>query len=378
MTSHDQLERVIRKLHEAALGDVAWKVPACMFNEVIRVDGNTLVMGQGHSRADLDISFIESCYGDECRTDYDQRYFKQYYTRDERIPRILSLPKGQLIPTDDLYTEREKRISPAYNKKWRQSKKGFHVRLDGSDGSHVVWILAGSTRRGGGWSSTQTEMIRSLLPHIRHFARVREALAYASAVCSSLEELLENGRFGVIQLDRHGRILAANDRARSILAQDGGLSDRGGFLGAPTIGENDELKRLLSCALPSLGVLPSAGSMTIGHPADRTRLVVHITPVAGREWDLNAQRVGALVLVVNPETQPQLDAGLVAKALHLTPAEGQLATMLAAGRTVRQIAAATGRTEGTVRWHLKQVFRKQGVSRQADLVRRVLWLNGIP
>ena len=221
-------------------------------------------------------------------------------------------------------------------------------------------------------------MIEGLLPHVRQFARVRELLADARALGSSLEGLLDNGRSSVIQLDRRMRIVAASDRARGLLRQDGGLSDLGGFLNASVHGQNDTLQRLLARALPPHGVPASAGSMTIGRPNARTRLVVHVTPVAKREWDVRAQRVAALVLIVDPASRPQVDAGLVAESLNLTPAEGRLATMLAAGHTVRDIAVMTGRTEGTVRWHLKMIFRKQGISRQADLVRRVLSLEGLP
>ena len=138
------------------------------------------------------------------------------------------------------------------------------------------------------------------------------------------------------------------------------------------------LQRLLARALPPLGVQASAGSMTIERPAARTRLVVHINPVPKRERNFRAQRVAALVLVVDPESRPRINAGLVAKALDLTAAESRLAAMVAAGRTVRDIAAMTGRTEGTVRWHMKRIFRKQGISRQADLMQRVLSLDCLP
>ena len=78
------------------------------------------------------------------------------------------------------------------------------------------------------------------------------------------------------------------------------------------------------------------------------------------------------------ESRPRIDAGLVAEALDLTPAESRLATMVAVGQTVRDIAEMTGRTEATVRRHLKEIFRKQGISRQADLARLVLSLDGFP
>ncbi|MXW35309.1 MAG: helix-turn-helix transcriptional regulator [Chloroflexi bacterium] len=65
-------------------------------------------------------------------------------------------------------------------------------------------------------------------------------------------------------------------------------------------------------------------------------------------------------------------------ALGLTPAESRLAVMVASGQHARDIAARTGRSEGTVRWHIQNIFRKQGISGQADLVRRVLSLEGFP
>ena len=46
--------------------------------------------------------------------------------------------------------------------------------------------------------------------------------------------------------------------------------------------------------------------------------------------------------------------------------------MLAAGVSVRDIALMTGRQENTVYKHLKQTYRKLGISRQAELVRLVL------
>ena len=41
-------------------------------------------------------------------------------------------------------------------------------------------------------------------------------------------------------------------------------------------------------------------------------------------------------------------------------------------RAVRQMAEATGHTTGSIFWRLKRIYRKQSISRQADLVRLVL------
>ena len=201
---------------------------------------------------------------------------------------------------------------------------------------------------------------------------------YARAPSSARSALLDHSRFGVIQLDRRGRIVAANDRARDLLGQADGLCDVDGFLSATGPRDNRALQRLLARATPPPGSSASSGSMTITRSSASTRLVVHTVPVSAHQRESSARQVAVLFLVADPESRPRIDIGLVQAALGLTLAESQLAILVAEGKRVRDIAARTGRSEGTVRWHLNRIFRKQSISCQADLIRRVLSLDGFP
>ena len=197
-------------------------------------------------------------------------------------------------------------------------------------------------------------------------SRERRTLTDEAAVGRSLFGLLDNSRRSVIQLDRNARIVAANDRACGLLRQAEGLSDRDGFLSATTPRDNGELQQLLAQALPRLGGPGSSGSMTIKRSSSRTNLVVRVIPVVRRMAGLASEEVVTLVLVADPESRPRIDARLVQAALDLTPAESQVAVMVAAGQHARDIAARTGRKERTVRWHVENILRKQGISNQAD------------
>ena len=88
--------------------------------------------------------------------------------------------------------------------------------------------------------------------------------------------------------------------------------------------------------------------------------------------------MAALVLLVDLVERPQIDPASLATALGLTRAESRVAAALAAGHTVRDIAVSTSRTQTSVRWHIKQMHAKLGLSRQADLVRLVLMTAGLP
>ena len=186
--------------------------------------------------------------------------------------------------------------------------------------------------------------------------------------------LLDNPRIGVFHLDRRGRILAANDRARSILRRGDGLSDRDGMLHARAPAEQVRLERLLGDALPASGTASGSGSMLLRRSPVLPPFVVHVKPVGVPQPDYGARPVAALVLIVEPERRRRVDPDLVARTLELTPTETQVAVWLAEGKSVRDMAEATGRTKSAIYWHLQQIYQKQSISRQADLVRLVLSL----
>ena len=64
--------------------------------------------------------------------------------------------------------------------------------------------------------------------------------------------------------------------------------------------------------------------------------------------------------------------------LGLTPMESRVAALPAEGKTVGEIASATGRRVNTIRTHARYIFRKLGITRQVDLVRLVLSTAGAP
>ena len=138
-----------------------------------------------------------------------------------------------------------------------------------------------------------------MLPHIHRSVVIRQALAASEALGAGLAGLLDNDRIGAVQLDRGGRVLAANGQALEILRRGDGLVDRDGTLDAVVPADRSRLRRLLGRALPDfLGEGPSGGSMTVLRPPGRSRLAVHVMPVGGGGADFGARRVAALVLVV--------------------------------------------------------------------------------
>ena len=373
MSDQDAFEHILASLYDAMLDDAHWPATSALIDAACGTQGNSLLVGEGPQDA-VQAHYLGSYYRGERREDQEREYLAIYYPIDERVPRVLHLPDSHLAHISELYTPEELQTSPTYNEFLHRAggQNSLSVRLDGPDGSHIAWVLADPVARGA-WASPQLGLIKGLLPHIRQLIRVRQALVSAGALGASVTELLDTSRLGVIYLDRHGRVVEANDRARALLRRGDGLADRDGCLRARAPADQVRLERLVAGALPAAGVAVS-GSLTLRRAFGVLPLVVHIKPVVSQPPDLGLQRVAALVLVVEPGRPLRLNPNLVATALGLTPAESQVAIWVAEGQTVGEIAVATGRTTSAIHYHLHQIYQKQKISRQADVVRLVLSL----
>ena len=163
---------------------------------------------------------------------------------------------------NDLYTAEELKTSPTYNELLRRA--GMQ---DGLNGSHIGWGLNDPVDSDG-WGASRIAMVQRLLPHIQQFVRVRQALVRAEARSTTVTALLDNPRIGVLELDRRGRIMEGNDRARSILRRGDGLLDWNGMLRASAPADQVRLERLVGDALPASGAVAVSGGSGVDSEGD--------------------------------------------------------------------------------------------------------------
>ena len=379
MSRQDLFERILASLQAGVLDDARWPAISALIDEFCSAKGNILVYGDGATQDEVDIFFAWFCYRGQRREDWEREYFTDFHARDERIPRLRMLPDSDLVHVSSLYTEEEKKLSEVYNEALPRTdtRDSLNVRLDGPDGSRIVWVVADPVD-GDGWTSERVEAIERLLPHVRQFVRVRQALVSARALSASVVELLDNVRVGVIQLDRRARVVAANDRARAFLRKGDGLWYEDGRLRASLPREDAALQKLLARALTFLGVAGVGGSMMVRRSESLSRLVLHVSPVHDAGMEPGQTRIGALVLAVDPADRTGIDPERVREVLGLTRAESHVAVLLAQGKTINDIAVETGRSRTTVKWHLRHIYAKHGLSRQMELAQLVTSLADVP
>lgn len=152
-------------------------------------------------------------------------------------------------------------------------------------------------------------------------------------------EALDRLRAGVIVADNERRVVETNRAARAQLQLKDGLLIRHGQLCAARVFETARLSKLIAAAAADGNTERVAGRMLIGRGNGRPAYVLTVAPL---HPELAAgDRPLAMTLVVDPVQHAPSETDLV-ELFGLSPAEARVAAALVTGKTLAEIAAASG------------------------------------
>ena len=178
--------------------------------------------------------------------------------------------------------------------------------------------------------------------------------------CSGLTAL-DRLPIGVVLLDATGSVVHANPLARR-------LSGEARILLSGRITTSGEDGRKLSALIAALiadeGMAPTGLRLDAG---------CHLM-IVGMSLPTRAHHDEAVAMLIlsGADGQPPLDNATLGQLFDLTPMEAQVACLLAEGLRRNQIADRLAISDTTVAFHLRNIFAKTGVQRQAELVALVL------
>jgi DNA-binding CsgD family transcriptional regulator len=171
---------------------------------------------------------------------------------------------------------------------------------------------------------------------------------------------------GIALLDCKAGVLFAN-KALRLMTIDGALSLRNQELSTYSAPHARRLNDLIQSA--SRGA--PAATMAIPHPIDGRSVTLQVSPVRSRDLDrftgLGMRDAAAIAFVLDPAVSTTVPAEWVMDAYGLTLAEARVALHAASGRSVAEVGALLKISPNTVKTHLRRVFAKTGIHRQAEL-----------
>jgi DNA-binding CsgD family transcriptional regulator len=241
------------------------------------------------------------------------------------------------------------------------------VRLDEFE---TIELVNARSIRIGPFERIEQDVIASLMPHLRRAVAISRRIALAEAGQRTAMMAANRSGTGSIIVDARQRVLFSDPEAERIL-RTGGLSIRQGRLRAagPADGRlGAALAQATGRARPDQG---RSGDLLSIPRIDHPLLSVAVCPLGDESNPLGLAGSHAIVLV----TAPERSAGPTEEGLRalfgFTAAEARLVVALCAGKTLADHSDSCGTSLNTVKTHLKHVFEKTGVTRQADLVRRI-------
>ncbi len=199
----------------------------------------------------------------------------------------------------------------------------------------------------------ETAVLEDYLPYLHYADSLRNRYSKLENERDATLNVLDQIIAGVLLLDADGNTLYSNRRAQELISPDDRVA-------------SSELRRWSTTASKegkSFAIRRDNGKPPV--PAMAHRLT-------NADKDL-PKGSPALMLVVNDPMRGMPSSGdWMRSFFQLTPAETRLANLLAQGESLEQSADLLNISVGTARVHLKRIYSKTGVRRQAELVRMIL------
>lgn len=363
--------RIIRLLYESAASEPAWESFFRALLHSLRLRSGNLLT--------TNIKSGEVCshyqVGEGIGLPYMEAYIKNYRHKDPIVNAAFKEPYGTVLTLGTLCgSDYSQLVNTDYYQKWCLPQDIF----DGacarvlSDGDWCTLIVLERKKSQGAFRQSDIALIERLLPHLRQALQINlrfNALKYES---SGLDALLALFPYGTATIDSNGLISNVNQRAIDILNRHPGLT-----LSQQRLSFDDAVfaERVSLSIVRSVNATLEVEDCSVhiyrrGENASPLHLLILPLPALGRSAPMS--NLKALIVLYDSEQPLSPQVRTVATLYGLTPAEAELTTRLITGETLEEIARQRCKSKETLRGYLKSIFRKLNVTRQVELVSRVL------
>lgn len=373
--SEQSLHRLIECTYDAAEHPDRWRN---LYEELKRAVGvksvHVLALDKRHGT----LSYSD---GANLPVEGELAYLQRYRFIDPRLPVVWGAPTGTwshwpqadlvahplyqefLVPYDRLYCSAFKLV-------------------DTPQASVLFSTLSGAAE--GPLAPQAMAFLDRLMPHLQRACRlgIQNFVYSTQALVGHL--LVNKLRQPVVLMSPDGEVIHTNEAAQALLRSTSLVGVENGALRMPP----EPLQRLLRhCAELEQSIKGGAAGDDAGVEASQFRSL-RIEDQAGGDpvyvffAILSPQgtmgtfglRPVVMLLFYHPPSAPAIDSGLLYAVFGLTPAEARIATLLAEGLSLKQIAEAQGTQHDTVRKQLRGIYQKTSTNRQPELVRLLLHL----
>jgi DNA-binding CsgD family transcriptional regulator/PAS domain-containing protein len=363
-----ELSKVIADIYDAAINPTLWQ--QALASICAYVGGYSGVL-YWHDAATQRSEALHLFNEDP---NYTRLYFEKYLPMNPMFPAATFIDEGIVVATEDIMPRSEFNETRFY-KEW--------VQPQGMEDALSVNLEKGVTRTSLINIRTETvpdsdmrDRLTLVVPHLQRAVAIGRLFDQHEATEQALTSTLDHVEAAVFLVGADGAIAFVNAPAAKMLDEAVLVRKDGQALRAVAAEANRMLRDIFTSAAngdASVGVRGVAVPLTTS--ADE-QWFAHILPLTSGRRQQAGQTAHAVAAVfirnTAPNAPPPLEA--IAKLYRLTAGEVRVLDAMIKINGVRAMADVLGISEGTVRTHLHNLFRKTGTRRQSDLVKLVAGL----
>lgn len=249
---------------------------------------------------------------------------------------------------------------------------GIDIRREGE---LDVRFRAGRYTGAPAFGEDEKSLLRALLPHLERSLRLQARMSRSEGERAVYAGAVEQLQVATVILDEQGAMLSCNAAARALLARGDyiALKDQRPVLATRAAqAEFDELLESVRRERAAGNAPQSVHAMRLVQESGDEFLGLVVRAVAPGGTASGRGTPSIALFISDPAHGAEPRRQVISRLFNLTRAEASLALHLAAGLSLDEAAEALGVSRNTARAHLRAVFAKTGVSRQAGLVRLIL------
>ena len=370
MSEESNVQSLIVSIYDAALEPEAW--PEFLRAYRLRAGADSGVALAAHDDRVQAGSILFSDGIDQTSQDAYNAY---YHKTNTYLQRGIHLFKsGRVIRGEQMCPDSYLLTSEFYNDYLRRQDirytLGTCIEHGTGRGSHLGLCRSG---RDGTFTEEHVQLASLVSPHLQRAIRLHQRVADLRNRFNTLTACLNQLPCAMIVVDGAGKIHEANQSALELCRRADGLRIRNEVLSALSAGDAEKLNRNISACCKAAEGGPRVPSM--GQSIHRATAIdpwfVAFFPLRTTTREGFTQNL-CLLLIHDPSTRAGTPPEILQEWHGLTPAEARVASLLASGFSVDQIAHQLRIKSDSVRTHLKRAYIKTGTTTQAELVMVVL------
>jgi len=239
--------------------------------------------------------------------------------------------------------------------------------------SYFLALRSKSQRR---FDSADCALLSELIPHLNRAIILQRDIGTIDFEKNVAASTLDNMAIGVLVVSRLSKIMFSNTTAQDILEKQDGLAAVDGIVTPSKDNEGH-----LSCAIDRVISQARKGNSVSGQPVSIVRnkslvpLQIFVSPHLGENTHSGWAKISeplAVLTIRDAERPVETRQEVLCKAYGLTASQARLVNLIVSGLSLQKAAKDTGITEASARQYLKIAFDKMDVSRQGEMVAKVL------